>query len=142
MTSLARIRNDLMKQFFDDWMSPSFVVRPLHGRSLPEDFAVDIRENEQHFTVQAEMPGLRKEDIQVDIDGARITIGAEVKQMDQKVENERSVCSERFYGAVSRSFQLPSEVDSAGCKATYQDGILELTLPKRSMSAGKRIAIH
>jgi HSP20 family protein len=109
---------------------------------LPEDFAVDIRENDQHFTIQAEMPGLRKEDIQVDIDGARITIGAEVKQMDQKVENERAVCSERFYGAVSRSFQLPSEVDSTGCNASYQDGILKLTLPKRSISAGKRIAIH
>ncbi|NBW01095.1 MAG: Hsp20/alpha crystallin family protein [Betaproteobacteria bacterium] len=142
MNNLSRIRNDLMKQFFDDWMTPSFVVRPLHGRSLPEDFAVDIRENDQHFTIQAEMPGLRKEDIHVDIDGARITIGAEIKQMDQKVENDRAVCSERFYGTISRSFQLPSEVDSTGCNATYQDGILKLTLPKRSISAGKRIAIH
>jgi len=142
MSSLARIRNDLMKQFFSDWMSPSFVVRPLHGRALPEDFAVDIREGDRVFTIQAEMPGLKKEDIQVDIDGARVTIGAEVKQLDQKVEDDRIVCSERFFGSVSRSFYLSSEVDSAGCDATYQDGILKLTLPKRAAVTGKRIAIH
>lgn len=142
MNSLTRIRDDLMKEFFGDWASPSFVVKPLHGRPLPEDFAVDIREGEQAYTIQAEMPGLKKEDIKVDIDGPRITIGAEVKQLDEKMENDRVVRSERFFGAVSRTFHMAADIDSAGANAAYHDGILTLTLPKKSSAAGKRIAVH
>lgn len=88
------------------------------------------------------MPGLKKEDIQVDIDRAQVTISAEIKQCDRKVDNEKLVQSERYYGAVSRRFLLQSEVDSASCQASYQDGLLTLTLPKKASSAAKRIAVH
>jgi len=88
------------------------------------------------------MPGLKKDEIQVDIDGPQVTISAEVKQCDRKVDNERVVQAERYYGSVSRRFVLQSDIDSANCKANYQDGILALTLPKKGSSAGRRIAVH
>lgn len=142
MNNLSKIRENLMRDFFSDWMTPGVMIRPLHGRALPEEFAVEIREDDRSYRLEAEMPGLKKEDIQVDIDGAQVTISAEIKQCDRKVDNEKLVQSERYYGAVSRRFLLQSEVDSASCQASYQDGLLTLTLPKKASSAAKRIAVH
>lgn len=142
MNNLTKIREDLMRNMFSDWASPGVLIRPLHGRPLPEDFAVDIREDAQAYTLEAEMPGLKKEDIQIDIDGAQVSIKAEVRQHDEKVENEKAVQSERYYGSVARSFVFQSEIDSANSLASYRDGILSLTLPKKSSSAAKRLAVH
>ena len=142
MSGLMKIRDNLMRDFFTDWASPGVVIRPLHGRPLPEEFAVEIREDERAYNIEAEMPGLKKDDIQIDIDGPQVTISAEVKQHDQKVENERVVQSERYYGAVSRRFVLQFDIDPSTCKANYQEGILSLTLPKKASSAGRRIAVH
>lgn len=142
MNNLTRFRDNLMREFFDEWMTPTTVIRPLHGRALPEDFAVDIREVDSSYTLEAEMPGLKKEDISVEINGHRVTISAEVKQCDQKTEGERVVQSERYYGSVSRSFMLQSELDSANCQASYHDGVLSLTIPKKIASATKKISVQ
>ena len=140
--NIRKIRDSLMRDFFNDWMTPGVVIRPLHGRGLPEDFAVEIREDDGSYLIDAEMPGLKKDDIQVDIDGGQVTISAEIKQADRKVENEKIVQSERYYGSVARRFSLPTDIDTSNCKANYQEGILSLTLPKQTVSAGRRIAVH
>lgn len=142
MNSLVKLRENLMRDFFNEWTTPGVVIRPLHGRPLPEEFAVELREDDGRYVLEAEIPGLKKEDIQIEIDGPLVSIGAEVKQCDRKVENERLVQSERYYGAVTRRITLPSEVDSAHCEAVYQDGILTLVLPKKASAAAKRIAVH
>jgi len=142
VNNLTRFRDHLVRDFFNEWMSPGVVIRPLHGRSLPEDFAVDIREKDSNYVLDAEIPGLKKEDITVEVDGRRVTISAEIKQCDQKAEGERVVQSERYYGSISRSFVLASELDSSGCQASYQNGVLSLTIPKKSVASVKKISIQ
>lgn len=142
MNKFLRTRENLINDFFSDWMAPSFVVRPLHGAPMPENFAVDIKENGESFTIEAEMPGLKAQDIRVDVTDGRVTVGAEVKQCDQKTENENIVQSERYYGAVSRSFQLGTDIDLDASKAVYADGVLTLTLRKKTASVGKRLEVR
>jgi HSP20 family protein len=102
---------------------------------------LDVKEDEKSYTVHADIPGVKKEDIRVDIDGAYISLRAEAKQEKEEKKGEKVIHSERSYGMVSRSFQLPVEVDAQGAKAEYKDGVLNLTLPKKAGGAGKRITI-
>jgi len=102
---------------------------------------VDVNESENEFVVTAEVPGVKKEDIKVDIDGNRVSISTEVKRESEKKDGDRLLRTERYYGNASRSFALATEVDEANAKANYQDGILKLTLPKKPDSGSKRLAI-
>jgi HSP20 family protein len=102
---------------------------------------LDVKEDEKGYTVQAEVPGVKKEDIQVDIDGSQVSVRAELKKEKEEKKGEKIVYSERSYGMVSRSFTLPVEVDEKGAKAEYKDGVLNLMLPKKSNGAAKRIAV-
>ena len=142
MNSLVT-RGSLFDDFFKDF-APGFYVRPLHGDGLPapSQIKVDVKETEGGFTVQAEVPGVPKEDIHVAIDGSVVTLRAEVRQLDQKTEGEKVLRSERFYGAVSRSFQLPADIDEAAAKARYENGVLLLTLPKKISSAPQRLVVE
>ena len=142
MNSLVT-RGSLFDDFFKDF-APGFYVRPLHGDGLPapSQIKVDVKETEGGFTVQAEVPGVPKEDIHVAIDGSVVTLRAEVRQLDQKTEGEKVLRSERFYGAVSRSFQLPADIYAAQSKARYDNGILTLTLPKRVNDTSRRLSIE
>ncbi len=131
----------LFDEFFRDF-SPGFFVKPLHGDPLPSRIAVEVSENEQAYTVQAELPGVNKDDIHIDIDGNVVTMRAEIKQEDRKTEGDKVLRSERYYGAVSRSFQLPMEIDSGAAKAKYENGILHVTLPKKIVSTAKRLTVE
>ncbi|MBS0316428.1 MAG: Hsp20/alpha crystallin family protein [Proteobacteria bacterium] len=136
-------RNSLFDDFFRD-VAPGFFIKPLHGDTLPPpaQIKVDVKENDGSYTVQAEIPGVAKDDIQVSLDGGTVTLRAEVKQEDSKSEGDKLLRSERYYGAVSRSFQLPQDVDEAKAKAKYDNGILTLTLPKKSGGGAQRLAIE
>lgn len=134
-------RGSLFDDFFKD-LSPGFFVKPLHGDALPQSIKVDVKENDGAYTVQAEIPGVSKEDIHVEIEGNVVTLRAEVKQQDKQTSDEKVLRTERYYGAVSRSFQLPQDVDNAAAKAKYDNGLLTLTLPKKSNPAGKRLVIE
>jgi HSP20 family protein len=135
------IRANLFDDLFRD-ASPGFFVRPLHGDALPERIRLDVKESEQGYTVLAELPGVAKDDIHVEIDGGLVTLRAEVKQHDAQREGERVVRSERYYGTVARSIQLPVDVDDAEASAKYDHGVLTLTLPKRRAQPGqKRVRI-
>lgn len=118
--------------FLDDLVTPSYIIKPLHGQSLDANFKVDIKESDKGFTIKAQIPGLKKEDIHISVDGSLVTIAAETKQVDQKTEDEKVVRSECYYGTVSRTFQLPSEVIQGSTKASYENGVLNLALPKRN----------
>ncbi len=128
-------------ELFNDF-GKGFFVRPF---VLPAEnelkMKLDVKEDEKTFTVQAEIPGVRKEDIQVQIDGEQVSVRAELKKEKEEKKGEKVVYSERSYGMVSRSFTLPVAVDAKGAKAEYKDGVLNLTLPKKSNGSAQRISV-
>lgn len=136
-------RGGLFDEFFKD-VNPGFYVRPLHGDSLPGpgQMRVDVKENEGGFLVSAEIPGVPKEEIQVSVDGNVVTLRAEVRQLDEQTEDAKVLRSERYFGSVSRSFQLPADIDAGQCQAKYDHGILTLNLPKKSTSTAQRLTIE
>jgi HSP20 family protein len=102
---------------------------------------MDMKENEKAYTVKAEIPGVSKEDIEVSIDGNLVTIRAEVKR-EKEDKGETMVRSERYYGAMSRSFTLATDVDEKTASAKYSDGVLELVLPKKAGGATRRLQVQ
>ena len=134
-------RGGLFDDFFKD-VAPGFYVKPLHGDPLPAQIKVDVKETRAAYTVEAEIPGVAREDIHVTIEGPVVTLRAEVKQMDSQSDGERLLRSERFFGSVARSFQLPQDLDEASAKAKYDNGVLRLTLPKKAAVAGQRLNIE
>ena len=102
---------------------------------------LDVHEADGSYTVHAEVPGVGKDDIDVRIDGNQVTISAEVKKNQEEKKDGRVLRSERQYGFASRSFTLACEVDEAKSTAKYQNGILELSLPKKTKSSSKRLPI-
>lgn len=135
-------RGGLFDDFFRD-VAPGFYVKPLHGDPLPTpgQIKVDVKESEKAYTVHAEVPGVAKEDIHVSLDGNVVTLRAEVKQQDSQTKDEKSLRSERYFGAVSRSFQLPQDIDQSESRAKYDNGVLTLTLPKKQGGKTQRLAI-
>jgi HSP20 family protein len=103
---------------------------------------VEVTENDQAYIIRAEIPGARKEDIKVDVRGNRVSITAETRRERELKEGERVLRSEMFYGQMSRTIMLEQEVDDTKADAKYADGVLELTLPKKSSSAGSKLQIH
>jgi HSP20 family protein len=103
---------------------------------------LDISEDDKAYTVHAEIPGVKKEDIHVTIDGSQVAISAEVKNEKEVKEGEKVLRSERYYGKVSRTLILDQDVDEDTAQAKYNDGVLELRLPKRSSAKSKTIAVQ
>ena len=130
-------RGNLFDEFFRD-VAPGFYIKPLHGDPLPSpsQIKVDVKETDGSYSVQAEVPGVSKEEIQVSLDGNVVTLRAEVKQQDSTGKDEKVLRSERYFGAVSRSFQLPQDIDQTQAKAKYDNGVLTLTLPKKQAAGG------
>ena len=136
-------RGSLFDDFFKD-VAPGFFVKPLHGDPLPSasQIRIDVKETDKDFIVQADMPGVSKEDIHVSVEGSIVTLRAEIRQQDRQTEGEKVLRTERYYGEVSRSFQLPSDIDEANAKARYDNGVLCLTLPKKISSAPQRLTVE
>jgi HSP20 family protein len=142
MASIARFDpfNDLVDDLFK-----GFLVRPLayEGRGdVPLRARVDVAEKNGAYKVTAELAGVKKDDIKVAVDGAQVTLEAEVKQEKEASTDERVLHTERTYGKVSRSFTLPQEIDEAKVEARFANGILELTLPKKAAEKRKPIPIQ
>ena len=136
-------RGSLFDDFFRD-VTPGFYIKPLHGEPLPspEQIKMDVKENDSSYTVQAEIPGVSKEDIQVSIEGNMVTLSAEVKQLDTQTKDDRLLRSERYFGSVSRGLQLPQDIDQAQAKAKYDNGVLTLTLPKKQGGSSQKLRIE
>ncbi len=137
MANITRIDplDDLFRGFF---------VRPVefNGSNSAPTIKMDVKEQGDIYLVHAELPGVKKEDIHVVVDGNQVSVSAEVKQEKEVKEGERLLRSERYFGKVSRSFQLGQEIDDGKAVAKFNDGILELTLPKRAASPNKRLNIE
>ena len=136
-------RSGMFDDFFRD-MAPGFFVRPLHGDPLPSpaQIKLDVHETPSAYGVKAELPGVNKEDIHISIEGNIVTLRAEVKQLDeQRDEHKKLLRSERYYGEIARSFQLPQDVDASQAKAKYDNGVLSLTLPKKLGNNPQRLMI-
>lgn len=120
------------------------LVQPARSQGSTDtvELRVEVKESNDEYTVQAEMPGVKKEDIHVQIDGNRISISAEVKRESEQKEGERVLRSERYYGSVARSFSLASEVDEGAATARFENGVLMLTLPKKTAPAARRLEIQ
>jgi len=137
-------RGSLFDDLFRD-IAPGFYVRPLHGDGLPapSQIRIDVKENPDAFTVQAEIPGVPKEAIHVAVDGDMVTLRAEIKQQDSTNEGERVLRSERYYGEVSRSLRLANDIEQSKAKARYDNGVLTLTLPKKTeLDSAQRLTIE
>jgi len=102
---------------------------------------VEVQELDNAYLLAAELPGVKKEDIDISITGKQVTINAECKQ-EKMAEKAREWCSERSYGKFSRTIQLPLDIEEQNADATYTDGVLHLTLPKKPSSMAKRLEIH
>ena len=120
--------------FFDvDDLFRGFRLAPMRteANGAPK-MKLDVEEDEKNYTIHAEVPGAKKEDIKVTIEGNQVSISADIKRESEKKEKGRVVHSERYYGNVYRSFALESAVDEAKGSANYKDGLLELVLPKKN----------
>ncbi len=128
---------------FDDILR-GFFVRPMafDNEQRAVQFKMDVKEDGNNYLVHAEIPGVRKEDIHVAIDGSQVTVSADVKRQSEEKQGERVLRSERYYGKVARAFTLGSEVDSNAAQAKYTDGVLELTLPKKSAVSAKTLTVQ
>jgi HSP20 family protein len=141
MTALKRYDpfGDLDDMFKGFWMRP---VR--YDVEMPQQLQIklDVKSGDGAYTVAAELPGVKKEDIKIDIDGSRVTISAEVKKESEEKKGEEVIRSERYYGAISRSFTLDADIDEAKADAKYSDGVLKLTLPKKAAASRKRVTVN
>jgi HSP20 family protein len=105
--------------------------------------AMDIYEESGDIVVKAEVPGMKKEEIHIDINEKTVTVSGE-KKKEEKVERKNYVHLERAYGSFARTFALPAEVQTDKARATFKDGVLELRVPKTAEAASRnrKVAIE
>lgn len=119
-----------------------FGMRPLMREFEREpSMKMDVSEAEGSYMVKAEIPGVNKDDIHISVDGNMVSISAEVKKEKEEKKGENVIRSERYFGKVSRSFTLANEVDAEKVQAKYADGVLEVTMPKKSKGSKKVISV-
>lgn len=123
------------------------LLRAFGGRSLAReyektmDMRLDVNEDEKRYVVNVDMPGVKKEHIDVSIEGNQIAIRAEVKR-EKSSDQGKEIYNERYSGQAYRAFTLPTEIDSAAAQATYDGGVLTLTLPKKAGSSSTHLPVN
>lgn len=130
--------SDLDDLFRGFWLRPL----PLREMEASPQIRIDLKESDTAYTVRAEIPGVKKEDIKVDISGNQVSISAAVRQAKEEKQGEKVICRECYQGASFRSLALDSDVDEAKAEARYENGILELKLPKKIGKSTKQIQVH
>lgn len=127
---------------FDD-LFRGFFMRPVRFEGQQEiQIKIDVSEDDKAYTVHADIPGAKKEDINVNIDGSQVVISAEVKNEKEVKEGDKVLRSERYFGRTSRAFTLTEDVDETTAQAKYNNGVLELLLPKRTTAKTKSLTIQ
>lgn len=126
---------------FDD-LFRGFLMRPIRMED-PQGVQIkmDVKEDDKTYTVHADIPGVKKDDIHVTIEGNQVAISAEVKNEKEVKDGEKVLRSERYYGKVSRVFTVAQDIDEGASTAKYSDGVLELTLPKKAVASSKKLTI-
>lgn len=133
--------NALVNEIFNDFLTPAWRSGASAAGPSALQARLDVIEKSDRYEAFVEMPGVNKDDIEVRIDGARVSVSAEVKAGQPLQEGERVVYSERFATRWGRSFELPAEVDDEKAEAAYENGVLRLTLPRKQETLPKRLAI-
>jgi HSP20 family protein len=148
MTLSQLIRREQPGSAFDEIFSDFFnrAGWPVATRSAELPAAVrarmDVLDKGDRYAVNLDLPGVRKEDIHVSIEGARVAVSAETKGERDVKDGERLIHSERYATSYARSFELPAEVTEVGADASFENGVLRLTLPKRAQVSSKRLSIR
>ena len=139
MSALTRF--DPIDQMFPEFFRRFALPMRLADNS-PGEIRIDVTEKDKHYEVRAEIPGAKKEDIRVQVDGNFVSISAEIKKDKEEKSGGRVVLKETYYGSASRGFSLAHEIDGQGVVAKLEDGVLRLTLPKREGGNSKTIQIQ
>jgi HSP20 family protein len=134
----------LFDDLFSDFFSRSGWTVPARTAELPAAVRarMDVVDKGDKYAVALDLPGVRKEDIQVSIDGPRVAITAEAKKEREVKDGEKLLHTERYASSYARSFELPAEVTEDGADAAFENGVLHLTLPKRVHLASKRLTVR
>ncbi len=139
--------NSLVDELFSDFFHRASVPASRHSNAPAVSRArMDVLDKGGNFEVKVDLPGIRKDDINVGIEGARVSINAESKDSSETKDvngtNKNEVLySERYSTRYARSFELPAEVTEEGADARFEDGVLTLSLPKRAPTVSKRLAV-
>jgi HSP20 family protein len=141
--SNLRLLDPVFGDSFESAVRRLFPTAPFEGEATRLKMRIDVTENDKAYTVKADIPGVKKEDIDVQVDGNLVSIRAETRsEKETKGEGNRILRSERHYGTIERSFSLGQDVDASAVKAGYADGVLSLELPKKALANASRIAIN
>ena len=134
----------LVENMFEDFFAPFTPLSSLSNLSQEGIISprVDLVERDDAFEVEAELPGVKKEDVKVSIDNRRVTIEGEAKRESAQKEGENVVYAERSTRRFARSFTLPTDVDDAAAQAKLENGILILTLPKKESAQTKKLTVQ
>jgi HSP20 family protein len=127
-------------RLFDDTFDRLFATEPLRGGARSP--ALDVSESNDTYTVKLDLPGVAKDDVQISIDGNRVSIEGKCRKDSEKKDGERVVYRERSESTFARSFTLPAEIDEAKSGAKLDSGVLTLTLVKRRAEPARRISVN
>lgn len=131
-------RFDPFRDFDNAFRLPRSFMRDVPA--APE-IRMDVTEDDKAYRVKADIPGVRKEDIKVSIDRNSVSISAEVRKESEEKEGETVIRSERCYGSQYRGFTLATDIDSTRSEAKYENGVLELVLPKKEPASARQVAV-
>ncbi len=138
--TVANRWNDDFGNLFENFLQPMRWAEEEASQGIAP--RLDVVERDNEFVVKAEMPGMKKDDIEVSLENGVLTITAETKSETEEKEGDRVIRQERRYGQYLRSLRLGKEIDEKKVKASYKDGILELILPKAEEVKPKKIAVN
>lgn len=138
-----RLLDPAFSDSFDTALRRFFSPVAFEADAQPLKMRIDVSEKDGAYLVKADIPGVKKEDINVRIDGNVVQIDAEVKrEKETKGDGDKVLRSERYWGNISRTFSLAQDVDDAKVQAKYADGVLSLELPKKASSASRKVTVQ
>ncbi|MBB3176796.1 Hsp20/alpha crystallin family protein [Variovorax sp. Sphag1AA] len=141
--SNLRLLDPVFGNDFETALRRFFSPTVFEGEPAPLKMRIDVTENEKAFNVKADIPGVKKEDISIKVDGNTVSIDAEAKsEKETRGDGDKVLRSERYYGSISRTFSLGQDVDDTKVQAKYADGVLTLELPKRAPAPASKIVIQ
>jgi HSP20 family protein len=131
-----------LDDFFGDWLNYSAPVATRRTDAPAVARArLDVLDKGGHYAVKVDLPGVAKDDIKITLDGARVSIEADAKGESDVKDGERVLHTERYATSYARRFELPAEVAEDGAEAKFENGVLNLTLPKRAAAQSKQLTV-
>lgn len=135
----ANLLGNLFDTMLEEFLTPAAEAARDSGAFSPR---IDVVENERGYQVEADLPGVTKNDVKVSVDGQRVTIEAEVRRETERKEGETVMHAERVVRKYARSFELPHEVDDSQAVAKLENGVLTLTLPKKQAAQSRLLTVQ